>query len=336
MKEARFWTEEEDGKVSCHLCNQYCTIAEGKRGFCTVRENRDGCLYSLVYGRTIARNVDPIEKKPLYHFQPNTRSYSIATPGCNFRCDFCQNWRISQTSLDTTFDHLPEVTPEEIVEDAVEKGCSSIAHTYTEPTIFMEYALDVAELSREQGLKNVFVTNGFMTPRALEAMDGLIQGANVDLKAFSEDFYRERCRAELQPVLNTIRQMHEMGIHVEVTTLVVPGQNDSEEELRNIAGFIAEVSPDIPWHISRFHPDYKQRDSQATPAGTMQRALHIARDEGLHYPFLGNIALGEGRDSKCPYCGEVVISRGGLFGASVKLDDGACHACGKELAIVTD
>ncbi len=167
-------------------------------------------------------------------------------------------------------------------------------------------------------------------------MDGFIHAANVDLKAFSEEFYRERCSSKLQPVLDTIRNMHELGIHVEVTTLVVPGQNDSEEELRNIAGFIADVSPDIPWHISRFHPDYKQRDSQATPAQTMRMALNVARDEGLHYPFLGNIALDEGRDSRCPSCGEVVISRGGLFGATVKLEDGACPACGQELAIVTD
>jgi len=334
MQEAILYERAEENAVNCYLCSRRCRISDGRRGFCGVRQNRGGTLYSLVYGRLIAQHVDPIEKKPLYHFLPNTRSYSIATPGCNFRCPFCQNWQISQTDPEMEFDRLPYTEPQEVVEKALKTGCKSIAHTYTEPTIFMEYALDVAALGAKHGLKNVFVTNGYQTPEAIEAMRGKIDAANVDLKAFSEEFYREQCRARLKPVLETIANMHGAGIHVEVTTLVVPGQNDSEEELRHIAEFVAGLSPDMPWHISRFHPDYKVTDIPPTPEATLRRAFQIAREAGLRYAYVGNVILEGAQDTVCPDCGRVVIRRFGLTGISVDLRDGKCPGCGKELPIV--
>lgn len=334
MHEARFYKSAGDSKVDCFLCNHYCTIADGKRGFCLVRENQGGTLYTLTYGRLIAQHVDPIEKKPLYHWLPGSTAYSIATPGCNFRCDFCQNWRISQTSLDTKFDRIAYTEPEEVVREAERAGCDSISYTYTEPTIFMEYALDTAKLALERSIQNCFVTNGFESPEAVEAMEGVIQAANVDLKAFTEEFYKNRTQGRLKPVLETIRNMHEAGIHVEVTTLVVPGQNDSEGELRDIAEFIADVSPDIPWHISRFHPDYKANDLSPTPVSTLRRALELAGEAGLRYAFVGNVAMQEGQNTECPNCGRVVIRRQGFMGSSIDLDGNACPNCGTELAIV--
>ncbi|MGD2174922.1 MAG: AmmeMemoRadiSam system radical SAM enzyme [Candidatus Brocadiaceae bacterium] len=332
--EARFYTEADEGAVDCHLCSHRCHVASGKRGFCRVRENRDGTLYSLVYGRVIAAHMDPIEKKPLYHFLPGTSAYSIATPGCNFRCSFCQNWRISQTDIAQEFGSLGYVPPEEVVESAVRGGAQSIAYTYTEPTIFMEYALDCAELARERGIKNVFVTNGFQTPEAVEAMSGLIDAANVDLKAFTDEFYRHYCRAHLQPVLDAIANMHDAGIHVEVTTLIVPDQNDSEEELRGIVGFLAGVSPDIPWHISRFHPDYKETDLPPTPMSTMERACQMAREAGLHYAYLGNVLTGEGQNTRCPECGRLLIRRAGFARPGVELTEPKCPECGRSVPIV--
>ncbi|MFO8007352.1 MAG: AmmeMemoRadiSam system radical SAM enzyme [Candidatus Brocadiia bacterium] len=332
--EARFYEPGEDGAVDCHLCARRCHIAEGKRGFCRVRENRDGTLYSLVYGRLIARHMDPIEKKPLYHFLPGTASYSIATPGCNFRCSFCQNWRISQTDVAQSFEPLGYVGPEELVEDAVRQGALSIAYTYTEPTIFMEYALDCAALAREHDLRNVFVTNGYQTPEAVEAMAGLIDAANVDLKAFNEEFYRDMCRAHLQPVLDTIGNMHRAGIQVEVTTLVVPGQNDDDEQLAGIAQFIAGVSADIPWHISRFHPDYQQTEIPPTPMATMERAAEHGQEAGLNYVYMGNVLTADGQDTRCPDCGRVLIRRTGFSRAGMDLSEGRCPNCGREVPIV--
>ncbi len=236
--------------------------------------------------------MDPIEKKPLYHFLPGSLSYSIATPGCNFRCAFCQNWQISQVDAAPAFESLGYVEPERVVGSAVAGGALSVSYTYTEPTIFMEYALDCARIARREGLKNVFVTNGFQSPEAVEAMAGLIDAANVDLKAFTDDFYRRQCGGRLQPVLDAIAAMHAAGIHVEVTTLVVPERNDSEEQLGGIARFLADLSPDIPWHISRFHPDYRETGLPPTPMESMRRAEAAGREAGLHYVYLGNVLAG--------------------------------------------
>lgn len=335
MREAILYSEGDEGGVDCYLCSHRCHIQDGKTGFCRVRENRSGTLYSLVYGRAVTRSVEWIEKKPLYHFKPGSRSYSLATPGCNFRCPWCQNWQISTTEDGDDFSNIPQVPPPELVQSARQEDCQSLCYTYTEPTIFMEYALDTARLAREEGLANLFVTNGYQTPEAVEEMTGLIDAANVDLKSFSDEFYRNNCGARLQPVLDSVRQMHENGIHVEVTTLVVPDLNDSEAELREIARFLADISPDIVWHVSRFHPDYEASDMSPTPRATIEMALEAGQQEGLRYVYPGNILLPGAYTTSCPDCGQAVIERAGMGSVDIRLEDGACPRCGTELPIVT-
>jgi pyruvate formate lyase activating enzyme len=333
MHEAILYSKADDGAVDCRLCSHRCHIAEGKRGFCRVRQNNGGTLHSLVYGRLVARQLDPIEKKPLYHFLPGTASYSIATPGCNFRCSFCQNWQISQADAVRAFERLGMTEPEEVVRAAA--GAATIAYTYTEPTIFMEFALDCAALAHQRGIKNVFVTNGFQTPEAVQAMTGLIDAANVDLKAFSDEFYRRQCQGRVQPVLDTIANMHAAGMHVEVTTLVVPGQNDSPDELRGIASFLAGLSPEIPWHVSRFHPDYKETAIPPTPVETMLAAEQIGKDAGLNYVYLGNVMADEGQTTRCPGCGQVLIRRGGFgYRPAVHITEPRCPGCGRQVPVV--
>jgi pyruvate formate lyase activating enzyme len=334
MHEASLYKKSSGTAVSCFLCSHRCRIPEGERGFCRVRRNAGGALYSLVDGRLIARHMDPIEKKPLYHFLPGTPSYSIATPGCNFRCPFCQNWQISQVDAAPAFESLGYVPPEEVVEAAVSGGAATIAYTYTEPTIFMEYSLDCARLARQAGLGNVFVTNGYQSPEAIEAMTGLIDAANVDLKAFVDEFYRSQCQARLQPVLDTIATMHEAGIHVEVTTLIVPGHNDSEEELREVATFLAGVSADIPWHISRFHPDYMTTDAPPTPIESMLLAERLGRESGLNYVYLGNVLTEEGQHTKCAKCDAVLIRRAGFGRPDLRIAEPSCPDCGRDVPIV--
>ena len=296
--------------------------------------NRDGTLYSIIYGRLIAAHVEFIEKKPLYHYLPGSRSYSIASPGCNFRCPWCQNWEISRSEPYGDFTGLPYVEPQAVVQEAMRERCQSVCYTYTEPTIFMEYALDTARIAQANGLRNVFVTNGYQTPEAVEAMTGLIGAANVDLKGFSEEFYRTQCRAELKHVMEAIRLMHAAGIHVEVTTLIVPGLNDSEDELRGIAQFVAGVSLDMPWHVSRFHPDHEMTDRPVTPVETMRRAVQTGREEGLRFVYAGNIFLPEANDTACLSCGHVVVHREGLGHTTCDLDGNRCPKCGGALPIV--
>jgi len=333
-KEAMLWSRVEEDRVRCGLCSHRCNLASGKRGICGVRENRDGTLYTLVYGRLIAEHLDPIEKKPLYHFLPGTASYSIATPGCNFRCDFCQNWQISQVGNDIERYPSVERSPEEVVRRAANTQSRSIAYTYTEPTIFMEFALDTARLAHERGIANVFVTNGFQTPEAVGAMTGLIDAANVDLKSFSDEFYRTNCKGSLQPVLETIKALHGAGIHVEVTTLVVPGRNDSADELKRIAGYLAGISPDVVWHVSRFHPDYKVNNVQATSPAKIVEAVELGREAGLKFVFAGNLPTTDYSDTVCPKCGKVVISRVGFNVRSLNLnEDGSCGFCDEPLGI---
>jgi len=333
VREAMLYARRDDDRVECRLCAHRCRIAPGKRGICTVRENRGGTLHTLVYGLLVAANVDPIEKKPLYHVQPGTQSYSIATPGCNFRCVFCQNADISQLIGP---DALPDrtVSPEAVVEAAVRSHCASIAYTYTEPTIFFEFAHDTARLAHERGLKNVFVTNGYQTPETLDAMAGLIDAANVDLKSFSDDFYRRECGARLAPVLETLRGMRERGIFIEVTTLLIPGENDSPEEIRQIAEFVAGLSPDVPWHVSAFHPTFKKTDRPRTRRDAIYRALEIGREVGLNFLYAGNVPGGGYEDTHCPRCGEVVIGRRGYLIGPVHLEGAACAHCGHPLPLV--
>jgi pyruvate formate lyase activating enzyme len=270
MKEAMFY-ETLGGKVRCHLCNHQCVIREGKRGICSVRENRGGRLYSLVYGRSVATGIDPIEKKPFFNFYPGSTAYSIATAGCNFRCLNCQNWDISQMPKGKEGRIIgEELLPEKVVTEAGSRGCRSIAYTYTEPTIFFEYAYDTARLAYKEGIKNVFVTNGYTSSEAIKEIAPFLDAANVDLKGYSEDFYHKICGAKLQPVLDNIRLYKELGVWVEVTTLIIPGYNDDENQLKGIAGFIKSVDETIPWHVSAFYPAFKLLDIPPTPVDSLR------------------------------------------------------------------
>ncbi len=304
-----------------------------------VRENRGGRLFSLVYGKAIAAHVDPIEKKPLFHFLPGSLSYSIATVGCNFRCSFCQNWEISQAARKGRIAG-EKLSPEKIVHEAKANHCRSISYTYTEPVIFFEYAYETAKLAKKEGLYNNFVTNGFATPETIDLMAGIIDAANVDLKSFSEDFYKKICRAKLQPVLDAIRYMHEKGIWVEVTTLVVPGQNDSAEELEKIAGFIASVSEDIPWHVSRCYPHYEMDSLPPTPVEKIDLAIEKGKKAGLRYVYGGNVAGYNYETTRCPFCKELVIYRLGYSIEKINLKNTSagtlCGSCGKKLSIMLE
>ncbi len=281
--------------VQCKVCHHHCLIAPGKRGICGVRENRNGKLYLLVYGKAIAAHIDPIEKKPLYHFLPGTLIYSIATVGCNLRCLWCQNADISQASKINGYyislDKIAqqELSPQKIIAEAKKFKCPAIAYTYTEPTIFLEYALDTMKIAKKAGLKNVWVTNGYMSKETLDLISPYLDAANVDLKAFREEIYVKFCGAKLKPVLENIEEMYKRKIHLEVTTLIIPGVNDDEEQLTGIARFLAGISPNIPWHISRFFPAYKMLDTPVTPLATLKKAELIGQKAGLKYIYLGNM-----------------------------------------------
>lgn len=325
-KEAMLYERLKDESVQCFLCNHRCKIADSKYGFCGVRQNIGGRLYTHVYGEVIANHVDPIEKKPLYHFFPGSSAYSIATIGCNFRCPFCQNWQISQASK-RQGEGLNgyELKPEEVVREARRHRCRSISYTYTEPTIFFEYAYDTARLAKEQGLCNNFVTNGYMTREALDTIKPYLDAANVDLKFFRDETYKKVCQGHLEPVLDSIRYMKELDMWVEVTTLVVPGLNDSDKELKDIAGFIADVGMEIPWHISRFHPDYKYTDYEPTSIDVLKKAKEIGKGAGLRYVYLGNVS--EDTNTYCYNCGNLLIARDYLYMLSSKLDGNKCRKC---------
>ena len=328
MREARLYNRHEDGSVDCFLCSFHCRISDGKRGICGVRENAGGTLFTLVYGRLAAEHIDPIEKKPLFHFQPASSSYSIATVGCNFRCLHCQNAEISQMPRERKKVAGEDVLPEEIVNQAYSTGCASISYTYTEPTIFFEYAYDTGVLAKEKGLKNVFVTNGYMTRECLDEMRGVLDAANVDVKSFSEDFYRKVCGgARLAPVLESIEYMRELGIWVEVTTLVIPGFNDSEEELREIARWIHKTDKTMPWHISAFYPAYKMLDVPATPVETVVRAREIGIEEGLRYVYTGNVPGLPGESTFCYNCDKLIIDRRGFVVRKNAIRDSRCPYC---------
>ena len=336
MKEALLYNTQEDNITACFLCSHRCRIADGRIGLCGARQNRSGKLYSLVYGKIIASQIDPIEKKPLFHVLPGTRTYSLAAPGCNFQCGFCQNWNISQIKTDKN-GSIPgrELLPDEAVNQALSTGCRSIAYTYTEPTVFFEYAYDTASKARDKGLKNIFVTNGYQTSETIDLMAGLIDAANVDLKSFSDDFYSSICKARLKPVLDAIEKMHQAGIWLEITTLVIPGQNDSDQELKKIAGFLAGISTDIPWHISRYHPDYQMTEGVSTSMAVLTRAREIGLKAGLKYVYIGN-APGSGfENTVCPRCQQTVIERRGYSINKLSLKSNNCANCGNQLPILT-
>jgi pyruvate formate lyase activating enzyme len=337
MHEAQLYRQGSDGEekneVICELCAHHCRIKDGHRGICGVRENRKGVLYSLVYGWLVAEHVDPIEKKPLFHLLPGSRSYSISTVGCNFRCRHCQNFSISQPGHFAA-DAPPGIlrAPQYVVDSALNNGCQSISYTYVEPTIFFEFAYDCSVLAREQGLKNVFVSNGYMTEQTTRQLAPVLDGINIDIKAFSDDFYRKICGARLQPVLDTVRLMHELGVWVETTTLLIPGLNDSEAELRAIAEFIVSIDPSLPWHVTAFYPTYKMTDRPATPVQLLQKAREIGLAAGLNHVYEGNVPGSGGENSVCPSCQASLINRRGFTIEKNRLVDGRCPQCGVAIA----
>lgn len=333
MQRAKFWKAQEHGFVQCRLCRFNCRIAEGGRGRCGVRANQAGVLYSLVYGRAVATNVDPIEKKPLFHLLPGSKSYSIATVGCNFRCLHCQNATISQWPHEHDRMAGELLSPEEIVEQALSTGCQSIAYTYTEPTIYYEYAYDTAKLAHAAGLKNIFVTNGYINREPLVRIAPFLDAANVDLKGFSDLFYRQCTGASLDGVLATLRDYHRLGIWLEVTTLLITGQNDADAELEKLAAFIVtELGPETPWHVTAFFPAYKMMDLPATPMATLLRARDIGQQAGLKHVYTGNLYDADGESTFCPACNARLIYRQGFMLTENRMDNGRCVVCNAPLA----
>lgn len=334
-KEAYLARPLREGVVQCQTCEHFCAISPGESGKCGVRHNQDGTLYLTVYGDAIALNLDPVEKKPLYHFFPGGEVLSIGTFGCNFRCPFCQNWNISQEwERSKPPERLGRIaTPQLLVETCQRRGVPMIAYTYNEPTVFFEYTFDTAQMAHEQGLRNVYVSNGFMSQAALEKIAPYLDGINIDLKAFSEEFYQKQCGARLEPVKRNIRTIaQETDIWIEVTTLLIPGLNDSEEELRAMASWLAEVDPEMPWHISAFHPDYRMLDRPHTPLSRMTQAYEIGKAAGLKYVYLGNVMDAERSSTRCPGCSELLIRRHGYSVHERWEQRGICPRCHQEIA----
>jgi pyruvate formate lyase activating enzyme len=331
MKEAMLYEKLATNKVQCNLCNHRCNITDSKRGICSVRVNESGTLYSLVYRKAISAHLDPIEKKPLYNFYPGTTSYSIATVGCNFRCRHCQNADISQMPRDSGRIVGQDYAPEDVVLDAIRSKASTIAYTYTEPTIFFEYAYDIAKLATAKGIKNIFVTNGYMTAEALNTINPYLDAANVDLKSFNDEFYRKNCGARLQPILETLKLMKQLGIWVEVTTLIIPTMNDSAEELRQIAEFILSLGPETPWHISAFHPTYKLTRLPRTPVETLHQAQKIGLNVGLRYVYCGNVPGDDGENTYCYNCEKILIKRFGYRILKYHIKEAKCPHCGAKV-----
>ncbi len=334
--EAYLYESLNDKKVKCNLCNHRCEIKDGRRGICGVRENREGTLETLVYGRIIARHIDPIEKKPLYHLMPGSLSYSVATVGCNFRCLFCQNADIAQMPSDRTGMITGDpFSPQDVVAAAIKGDCKSIAYTYTEPTVYFEFAFDTAKLAHEKGIQNVFVTNGYMTAEALHMINPYLDAANVDLKAFTEDFYKTYCGAKLEHVKESLKLMKSLGIFIEVTTLLIPGLNDDKDELEKLAKFLADsLGTETPWHISRFHPTYKLTDRPPTPVETLVTAREIGIKAGLKYVYTGNVPGESGGNTFCYSCGEILIERWGFYIKKNVIEESRCPYCNVEIHVL--
>jgi pyruvate formate lyase activating enzyme len=330
-KEAMFYDVLEKSTVKCRLCYQLCTIPEDRRGLCGVRVNEGGRLYTLVYGKASATGLDPVEKKPLFHFHPGTSTYSISTVGCNFRCRNCQNHEISQIPKNYGPIVGEDLPPEEVVKAAKRYECKSIAYTYTEPAIFFEYAYETARLASEEGIKNIFVTNGYISEEALRTIRPYLDAANIDLKSFSDEFYRESCGARLQPVLDNIKLHKELGIWIEITTLIIPTLNDSEEELRKIARFIKDVGEEIPWHVSQFYPMYQLQHLPRTPISTLEMARKVGIEEGLRYVYEGNVPGVEGENTYCYKCKKRLIRRFGYEILENNIKDSKCPTCGADV-----
>ncbi|WP_022852781.1 AmmeMemoRadiSam system radical SAM enzyme [Thermodesulfatator atlanticus] len=333
MREALLYEKLPDKNVKCKLCNHFCQIPPGKFGLCHVRFNENGILYSLVYGKIIAKHVDPIEKKPLFHFLPGSRSFSIGTVGCNFQCDFCQNYEISQFPRIEGRVIGEDATAQGVVEAALATACQTISYTYNEPTVFFEFAYDCAKLATKAGLRNVFVSNGYMTKEALDMIYPDLHAANIDLKSFRDEFYRKHCKARLKPVLETLKHLKNQGVWLEVTTLIIPGENDDPGELTEIATFIKEeLGPETPWHVTRFYPRYQLLTRPATPVELLKRAYEIGKKVGLKYVYTGNVPGEEGESTFCWQCGEILIERYGFMVHSFRLTEhGTCPKCGAKI-----
>jgi len=331
MHEAKLYHQPEDNKVQCTLCHHHCVIPQGETGVCRVRSNINGRLMTLVYGKTISQHVDPVEKKPLYHYLPGSMTYSVATPGCNFQCQWCQNWGIVHMPVKDYAYIGRKSSPEELVAAGRGAKCRSLAYTYTEPTVFFEYAYDTARKAHKEGLKNLYITNGYMSREMLETFQPYLDAANVDLKAFRERTYQRYVGASLQPILDNLKLMSELGMWLEVTTLLIPDLNDDPQELRDAARFInQELGPETPWHVSRFIPHHEMQDRPPTSLEALERAREIGREEGLMYVYLGNVQ-GES-NTYCPSCGELLLRRVVFGVAENRLVEGRCPSCGMGIA----
>lgn len=332
MKEARFW-RKEDGRIECGLCPHSCKIGPGKRGICGVRENRDGVLYSLIYGKASSIHVDPIEKKPFFHFKPGDRVLSLGSIGCTFRCQNCQNYTISQAEFGEF--GLEDVSSEDVLETCKRSGCKGVSWTYNEPTIWHEFSSDASILAKKNGYHTDYVTNGFIQGAPLRELVECIDAMNIDVKSFREEFYKRVCRASLRPVLDAAEMAHRLGIHVELTYLVIPGKNDSEAELRDFSRWVTEsLSPNVPVHFTRFHPDYMMMDVQSTPIKTLDLAFKIAKQEGLRFPYTGNVPGDDRENTYCPKCGKLVIGRMGFAVVEMRAEGSRCPACGEDLNLI--
>jgi pyruvate formate lyase activating enzyme len=327
LHEAFFYKQDKEG-VICSLCAHECRVRDGRRGKCGVRSNIGGKLYSHVYGELVAEHVDPIEKKPLFHVLPGTTSYSIATMGCNFHCHHCQNSSISQVvGLPVAGLQGRKVEASAVVTSALRQGCASISYTYVEPTVFFEFAYDCAVEAQRFDIKNIFVSNGYISKIATRKIAPHLAAINIDVKSYRDDFYKKVCGARLQPVLECIQLMRELGVWVEVTTLLIPGLNDTEEEITGIASFLVSVDANIPWHVTAFHPTYRMKDRPPTSAESLKKARWIGLEAGLNFVYEGNVHGGSGENTFCPSCRECVIERRGFSIGTNKLIEGICPQC---------
>ncbi|MBI2630087.1 AmmeMemoRadiSam system radical SAM enzyme [Candidatus Pacearchaeota archaeon] len=329
-RKADFW-EKINGNVQCQLCPHFCFLKEGETGKCNARKNMNGELVSLVYSRPCSLAIDPIEKKPLHHFLPREKTLSIATPGCNLKCKNCQNWEISQVSPEKIISL--DISPENVVKEAIKRNVKIIAYTYTEPTIFYEYMMDIAKIARKKRIKNVLVTNGFINPEPLKELCKYIDSANVDIKSINPDFYKNICQAKLEPVLESIRIMKEKGVWIELTNLLIPGLNDSEEDINKLADWVKKnLDRNAPIHFSAFYPCYKLINLNPTPEETIKKARRIALAKGLSYVYSGNIGNNEGNDTYCPKCKEAVIKRREYEVIEININEGKCSKCGEKIS----
>jgi pyruvate formate lyase activating enzyme len=324
--EAMYYKQLPDIRVECELCPRACQVADLERGYCGVRENRNGKYYTLVHSRVCSLNADPIEKKPLFHYLPGTRAYSIATAGCNIECKFCQNWQISQFRPEQ-IDNI-KLTPEEVIRFAKEKSCDTIAYTYSEPVVFYEYMYDTARVGKREGIGSVMISNGYIKKEPLVELCKELSAVKIDFKAFTEKFYKETCSGELKPVLETLVTLKEIGIWFEIVMLVIPTLNDSDKELKGMCSWIYEnLGADVPVHFSRFHSTYKIKNLPPTPTKTLEKARNIAMESGLNFAYTGNVPGHPGESTYCPDCKEVLIKRVGYTILQYSLNGNKCGNC---------